>query len=149
MARWLIPLQPFRDLDEIKKEIDDIFVTRLHRRILKPMSGCEFVLAVDLLDTKDRIVVKVEVPGVDKKDMTISISDDELMIKGEVKKEQEVNEKDYYQCERTYGSFTRTIVLPATVDKSKTKASYKDGVLGITLPKSEAAKLKEIKLAIE
>jgi HSP20 family protein len=113
------------------------------------MSGCEFVPAVDLLDTKDGIVVKAEVPGVDKKDMTISISDDELTIKGEVKQEQEVNEKDYYQCERTYGSFTRTIVLPATVDKSKTKASYKDGVLGITLPKSDAAKLKEIKLAIE
>ncbi|MBS4015394.1 MAG: Hsp20/alpha crystallin family protein, partial [Candidatus Latescibacteria bacterium] len=97
----------------------------------------------------DHIIVRAEVPGVDKKNMTISISEDELTIKGEVKREHEVTEKDYYHCERTYGSFSRTIVLPTTVDKDKSKASYKDGILEITLPKTETAKPKEIKLAIE
>lgn len=149
MTRWLIPWQGFKDLDEIKKQIDDIFVARPHRRGLEPFMGSDFTPAIDILDKKDHIIVKAEVPGVDKKDMTISITEDELTIKGEVKKEQEVSEKDYYHCERTYGSFTRTIVLPATVDKNKAKAIYKDGILEISLPKVESEKAKEVKLEIE
>jgi HSP20 family protein len=149
MTRWLIPWRGFKELDNIKKQIDDIFDIRPRRHGLEPIFEGDFTPAIDILNKQDHIIVRAEVPGVDKKDMTISISEDELTIRGEVKREQEVNGKDYYHCERTYGSFSRTIVLPATVDKNKSKASYKDGILEIALPKTETAKPKEIKLAIE
>lgn len=149
MTRYIIPWQGFKELDSIKKQIDDIFDIRPRRHGLEPTWQSDFTPAVDILDKKEHIIVKAEVPGVDKKDLSISISEDELTIKGEVKREQEINEKDYYHCERTYGMFSRTLVLPTTVNKDKAKASYKDGILEITLPKSELAKPKEIKLAIE
>ncbi|MEO0083537.1 MAG: Hsp20/alpha crystallin family protein [candidate division WOR-3 bacterium] len=148
MARWLTTWDPFKELTEIKEEFDDFFFNRPFRRALRTMVG-QFSPAIDVIDKKDKIVVKAEIPGVDKKDMTISISEDELTIRGEVKREEEVNEKDYYRCERTYGRFSRTIPLPTAVDKSKAKATYKDGILEITLPKSETAKEKEIKVEIE
>ncbi|MEO0074684.1 MAG: Hsp20/alpha crystallin family protein [candidate division WOR-3 bacterium] len=149
MKKWLTPWEPLKELEEIRREIDDIFEMRPFRFGLKPLLARSFSPAIDIIDKKDKIVVKAEVPGVDKKDMTISISDDELVIKGEVKREQEVNEKDYYHSERFYGTFSRSIALPAMVDKSKAKASYKDGILEITLPKAESEKSKEVKLEIE
>lgn len=149
MKKWLTPWEPLKELEEIRREIDDIFEMRPFRFGLKPLLARSFSPAIDIIDKKDKLVVKAEVPGVDKKDMTISISDDELVIKGEVKREQEVNEKDYYHSERFYGTFSRSIALPAMVDKSKAKASYKDGILEITLPKAESEKSKEVKLEIE
>lgn len=149
MTRWLIPWQEFKELDSVKKQIDDIFDIRPLKRNIEPVFGRALSPAVDILDKNEQIIVKAEIPGVTKKDMTISITEDELTITGEVKREQEVNEKDYFHCERVYGSFTRTIVLPATVDKNKAKASYKDGILEVVLPKTEIAKPKEIKLAID
>lgn len=149
MTRWLIPWEGFKDLDEIKKEIDDIFSGRPFRRGLKPFFTGEFAPAVDIINKKDSIVVKAEIPGVDKKDITVSIDEDQLLIKGEVKREQEVNEKDYYRSERTYGTFSRTIKLPTAVDKSKVKASYKNGILEVALPKTEPTKTKEVKVEIE
>ena len=148
MSKWLIPIDPFKGLDQIQKEIDSIFSGRPLAKGFRPMFN-NFYPAIDVFDKKDAIVVKAEIPGVDKKDVSITISENELTIKGEVKKEQEVNEKDYYHCERSYGTFSRTIGLPGSIDKSKVKASYKDGILEILLPKSEEAKPKEIKLEIE
>jgi HSP20 family protein len=148
MSKWLIPIDPFKGLDQIEREIDSIFTNRPSHKGLRPIfSNC--YPAIDIFDKKDAIVVKAEMPGVDKKDVAISITENEMTIKGEVKREQEVNEKDYYHSERSYGTFSRTIGLPSSIDKLKVKAAYKDGILEITLPKSEEAKPKEIKLEIE
>ncbi len=105
--------------------------------------------AVDMFDKKDEIVVKAEVPGVDKKNIKISISENILTIKGETKKEEEVKEEDYYYSERSYGSFVRSLSLPAKVVESKVKAEFKDGILEIHMPKAAESKAKEIKVEIK
>jgi len=104
--------------------------------------------AVDMYDNKNEIVVKAEVPGVDKDDLNISISDNMLTIKGETKKEEETKEEDYYYSERSYGSFMRVLNLPAKVNEKKIKASFKDGVLEIHMPKAAESKPKDIKVEV-
>jgi len=105
-----------------------------------------FSPAVDMYDKEKEIVVKAEVPGMDKKDINISVSDSTLTIKGEMKKEEETKEEDYYYAERSYGSFSRRLELPAKVQESKIKANFKDGILEIHLPKAPESKAKEIKI---
>jgi HSP20 family protein len=94
-------------------------------------------------------VVKAEVPGMEPKDIDISLSDGVLTIKGEKKQEKEEKEADYHLVERSYGAFTRLVRLPKEVQSEKISASYKDGILKVTLPKSEEAKKKEIKIKVE
>ena len=105
-----------------------------------------FSPAVDMYENEKEIVVKAEVPGIDKEDINISVSDGTLMIKGETKKEEETKEEDYYYAERTYGSFSRRLELPEKVQESKIKANFKDGILEIHLPKAPEAKAKKIKI---
>jgi HSP20 family protein len=105
--------------------------------------------AVDLYEDKDDIVVKAEMPGLSKEDIDVNITDHLLVLKGEKKKEEEANERDYYRSERIYGSFVRSIPLPAETDPQKAKASFKNGVLEVRLPKSEEAKKREIKVNVE
>jgi len=99
---------------------------------------------VDIAETDKEIIVKAEIPGVDPKEMDISIGDDKLTIKGEKKEEKEDKGKSYHRVERSYGSFTRTIALPAHVKTDEIVAKNHQGVLEITLPKMEEAKTKKI-----
>ena len=96
----------------------------------------------DVSETDENIIVKAEVPGIEPKDIDISISGDNLTIKGEKNAEKEEKGKNYHFVERSYGSFSRTIVLPASVKFEQVKAEYKKGILEITLPKSEKSKVK-------
>ena len=93
--------------------------------------------------------MKAELPGIDPKDIDISLNEGVLTIKGEKRQEREEKEEGYHLVERSYGSFTRSIRLPREVQSDKINASYKNGVLRITLPKSEEAKKKEIKIKVE
>jgi HSP20 family protein len=93
-----------------------------------------------MLDKKDEIVVKAEVPGLDKADIQVSVNGDLLTIKGEKKKEKETKEEDYYFCERAYGAFSRSLRLPLEVKADKITANLNSGVLEIHLPKAEGAK---------
>jgi len=95
---------------------------------------------VEMLDKKDEIVVKAEVPGLDKADIQVSVNGDLLTIKGEKKKEKETKEEDYYFCERAYGAFSRSLRLPLEVKADKITANLNSGVLEIHLPKAEGAK---------
>ena len=99
-----------------------------------------------MTETKNAIVVSVEIPGMNPKDIDISFRDGTLIIKGEKKQEKEEKGENYHVIERSYGSFTRSIPLSNEVRKDKITASYKNGVLKIILPKSDAAKKKEIKI---
>ncbi len=108
-----------------------------------------FAPEVDMFDKKDEIVVKAELPGVSKKDISVSVSGDVLTIKGERRKEQETRDEDYYCCERAYGAFARSLRLPVEVEVDKIKASYEDGILEIRLPKAEAARQKQIRVEVE
>lgn len=105
-------------------------------------SGTEWMPSVDISETEKEITVKAELPGIDKKDIDISLEENHLIIKGEKRGETEESGKHFHRVERTYGSFYRSLLLPATVEKDKIDAAYKDGVLIVVLPKSEEAQEK-------
>jgi len=104
---------------------------------------------IEVYEEKDDVVVKAELPGIKKEEIEVNITENFLTIKGEKKKEQEVKEKDHYYSERSYGTFERSVEIPRAVHADKARASFKDGILEIRLPKTEEAKRKEIKLRIE
>lgn len=105
--------------------------------------------AVDVYEEKDNVVIKAEIPGLSKEDINVQVTGSTLMIKGEKKREEEVKEDDYYRCERSFGSFTRAVALPSDVKPDQVKASFKNGVLEVRLPKTEEAKKKAITVKIE
>lgn len=104
--------------------------------------------SLDVSETETEIHVSAELPGLDEKDIEVELADDRLTIKGEKKQEKEEKKKNYFLQERTYGSFQRTVQLPAGVDAGKTKASFDKGVLTVTVPKTAAAR-KVKKVAIK
>jgi HSP20 family protein len=142
-------LTPFREFDRMRREMDRFWDSFFERRPTKGEETGEFLPAIDLAEKDNELVVKCEVPGMDPKDIDISLSDGVLTIRGEKKQEREEKESDYHLVERSYGSFTRSIQLPREVQGEKINASYKNGILKITLPKSEEAKKKEIKIKVE
>ena len=97
-----------------------------------------------MFEKEDKFVVKAELPGMTEEDIDISVAGDTLTIKEERKAEDEVKEEDYYCCERSYGSFSRSIAVPSNVDAKKIEANYDDGVLAISLPKASEVKPKKI-----
>jgi HSP20 family protein len=105
--------------------------------------------AMEIKETKDGYEVTAELPGIDPKDIDISIEDRTLIIKGERKVEKKEEKEGYYHSERKYGAFYRAITLPSEVEEEKTKAKYKDGILTITLVKPEKAKGKKVKIDVE
>lgn len=104
---------------------------------------------VDVYEEKDEVVVKAELPGLEKSDIEVNISDSELTLKGEKKQEQEIKEENFHRRERSYGAFLRTVELPSDVQADKVKASFKNGVLEVRVPKTEEAKTKTIKVPIQ
>lgn len=105
-----------------------------------------FVPAFDVSETESELIVKAEIPGMDQKDIDISLSRGMLTIKGEKKQEKEDKTEHYHTVERHYGSFSRTMRLPSEVEADKVDATYKDGVLKITLPKTETSKARKIEV---
>jgi HSP20 family protein len=99
---------------------------------------------VDMYDEDDRIVIKAELPGMDKKNITVDVKDRVLTLSGERNHDNEVKEENYYRREMAYGKFQRAFSLPADVDSDKIKADFKDGLLKIEVPKPEKQKPKEI-----
>ncbi len=102
---------------------------------------------VDVIDHDDEVLVRAEVPGYKKEEIAISLMDGSLMIKGETKSEKKEESESFYRCEISHGSFSRTIGLPAAIDDAKAKASMKDGVLEIALPKLEKSKRRSIAIS--
>lgn len=143
-------LAPFREFERMRREMDRLWDTffegGLRRRAEE---GGEWLPSLDVAETKNELVVKAEVPGMNPKDIDISLSDGVLTIKGEKRQEKEEKEADYHLVERSYGSFIRSVQLPKEVQSDKISASYKDGILKISLPKSEEAKKKEVKIKVE
>jgi HSP20 family protein len=142
--RWgMLPWRPSRDLEEWERRFDDLFGRPSWRL---PVEERGWMPAVDVFEKADRFVVKAELPGMKEEDIDVSVVGDTLSIKGEKKTETEVKEEDYYRCERSYGSFYRSIPLPPNVDANKIEASFDDGVLEVALLKS--AKVKPKKIAV-
>jgi HSP20 family protein len=105
--------------------------------------------SLDVYEEKDSVVVKAELPGMKKEDVEVNLAGEILTIKGEKKEDKEVKEDNYYRRERSYGSFLRSVGLPCEVKSDEIKASFKDGVLEIRLPKTEESKKKSISVKID
>jgi HSP20 family protein len=149
MAWELAPWRPFRELERMRREMDRIWDSFFERRPARVEEAAEWFPTLDVSETKNDYVVKAELPGIDPKDIDISLTNDLLTIKGEKKQEKEEKEENYHVIERSYGSFTRSVRLPGQVQSDKINASFKNGVLRVTLPKTEEAKKKEIKIKVE
>jgi HSP20 family protein len=149
MVWELTPWKPF-EFDRMRREIDRLWDSFFEGRPGRKAGEVgEWLPSLDVSETKNDLVVKAELPGMDPKDIEISLNNGLLTIKGEKKQEKEEKDENYHVIERSYGSFTRSVRLPREVQSDKISASYKSAVLRITLPKSEEAKKKEIKIKVE
>ena len=148
-GRGVMPWRPLRDLEEMQRRFDDIlgwpFQPAVWRRT--PTMEMGWAPAIDVFEKDDKFVVKAELPGMKEDDINISVVGDTLTIKGERKAESESKEDDYYYCERSYGSFSRSLAVPSNVDAKKIEANYEDGVLEISLPKIPEVKAKRISVS--
>ena len=111
------------------------FEDAIARMLNEPRGTRPWTPSVDIFETENEIVVKAELPGVDRKDITLNLENNVLTVKGERKFEKETKEENYHRIEREYGSFSRSFALPTAVNGDTVKAEYKDGVLRIILPK--------------
>jgi len=142
-------LAPFQEMerwfeDFFRRPFGTSWWPRLRRPELE-----EFSPSIDIFTENDDVVVKAELPGMKKDDIDVSITDHTMRISGEKKREEKIEKKDYYWEESSYGSFVRSFQLPAEVETDKASAKFKDGVLEIKIPKTEEAKKKEKKVAVE
>jgi HSP20 family protein len=141
LVRW----DPFRELSALQGEVNRLF-SRLgdgetsERRSFTPV--------VDVVETDNAIKLKAELAGMRPEDIKMDVQDNVLTISGERRFEEEVKEDKYYRIERRYGAFSRSIALPPDVDASKIEANYDNGVLDVTVPKTEQAKPKKIEIAV-
>lgn len=145
--KYLDKWEPFRDMLNLRADMDRLFKT-FFSGFPEDREGL-WTPIVDIEEDKDTITVKAEVPGMNKDEIKVTVRDNVLSISGERKQEKETKEKTYHRIERTYGKFNRRITLPTSVGADKIKATYKDGVLSITLPKPESVKPKQIDVEIK
>ncbi|OQX55599.1 MAG: hypothetical protein B5M53_04045 [Candidatus Cloacimonas sp. 4484_209] len=146
ITKW----EPFKDMLSLRDEIDKVFNEFFNRT---PDERIEsrglWYPALDVEESKDNIKVTAELPGMKKDDIKLTISDGQLVIQGERKFEKEEKDKTYHRIERSYGKFRRVISLPTEVVEDKAKASYENGILTVTIPKSEKVKPKEIGITVK
>ena len=144
-----------RDSDQpfalFRKEFDDLFDTFFRSFDMQPFEGRigAFSPKVDVTENEKEFNISAELPGMDDKDIDVSLQNDMLTIRGEKKEEKEDKGKDYYRMERSYGSFSRTIPLPVEVETDKVDAKFKKGVLIITLPKTAKAVSETKKISVK
>jgi HSP20 family protein len=133
-------LTPWTGLSTMKRDLDRLFDRFWEGDFPQLPAMGEWAPALDVSETKDAVMVKAEAPGMDANDIELSLDGDVLTLKGEKKQEKEEKDEHYYRTERSYGAFARAVRLPASVDGSKVAASFKNGLLTVTLPKAPAAK---------
>lgn len=139
----LMKWEPWAGLSTLQREMNRLFEAFSDddgRHMAEQMT----MPAVEVSDTPEAVIVKAQVPGISKDEIQVTITNDALTLKGERKEEEEKKEKTYYRREFRYGTFTRTVPLPAAVQAEKATAQLKDGVLAITIPKSERAREQPI-----
>ena len=135
----------------IKRRMDDVFEDFLHGFDLQPFESRLGVFSpnIDVIENEKEIRISAELPGMEEKDIEVSLNKDSLSIKGEKKEEKEDKGKGYYRMERSYGSFSRTIPVPVEVEADKVEAKFKKGVLNITLPKTAKAVAETKKIPVK
>lgn len=146
LIRW----RPRRYVPAVSPDIDRVF-DGLMRNWVRPGSLSEggWNPSIDVSEKDGEIVVSAEVPGIDPKDIDISIDDNRLVISGEKSQEDEERGKNYYRVERSYGSFSRSFSLPSNADVENIKASSRDGVLSVRIPKREDDESKRVEIEVQ
>ncbi|WP_457639811.1 Hsp20/alpha crystallin family protein [Persephonella sp.] len=139
---------PFRELARIEQELNKVF----NELVPTPKSGEIGEVAtwnprVDIYEKDNKLVIEAEIPGAKKEDVEVKIKDNAVVIKGEVKREEEEKDKTYYRSERFYGVFERVIPLPVEVKVEEAKASFENGILKIEIPK--VSEEKEVKIEVK
>lgn len=147
----IVKWSPLKEIEEIRKEMDRLFEEFLSPVRRRRAVSTEGVISpnVDIFERGREVVIQVELPGVNKDEVDLTITDDRLIIKGEIKKPEGISEDDYILNERSYGPFSRTVNLPTDVDKSSVKANIKNGLLEIVVLRKEESKPREIKIPLE
>ena len=145
LTRW----EPFREFATLQDRMNRLFRESFNDAGRdESLTTSTFAPAVDVYEDEHKVTLKIEVPGIDEKDINVNVENNTLTVHGERKIEKEEKEENYRRVERQYGSFTRTFTLPQTVDTENVSATYDKGVLKITLPKKAEAKPKQIKVNI-
>jgi HSP20 family protein len=145
LTRW----EPFREVATLQDRMNRLFRETYNQSSQdESLTSSTFAPAVDVYEDEHTVTLKVEVPGIDEKDIDIRLENNTLTIHGERKIEKEEKEENYRRVERQYGAFTRTFTLPPTVDAERVSATYDKGVLKVSLPKKAEAKPKQIKVSI-
>lgn len=148
LVRW----QPFQELNSLQRQMNRVFDNFFGRTPLMPceenLNGWEFGPPVDIYEDDQRLTFKVEVPGIDEKDIKVEIENNVLTVRGERKLEKEFKEENCRRMERHYGAFSRSFTLPSAVDAEKIEANYVHGVLAIQMPKRAEARPKQIKVNV-
>jgi HSP20 family protein len=143
LDRW----EPFRELGDLQTEVNRLF-DRFFGRSARGGVTEAWSPAVDLWETNDEVVVAAELPGVREKEIQVTMTGDVLTIRGERAQQHEAQDGSFYRMERVFGKFERSIQLPIPVQADRVKATYRDGVLEVHLPKAEDVKPKEIKIDV-
>ena len=143
ITRW----DPFREVVALQHRMNSLF-GNLNNETESPLTTASFVPAVDVYEDDKKVVLKLEVPGIQEKDLDIRVENHTLTVKGERKFETEEKEENFHRIERRYGSFYRAFTLPSTVDTENVDAKYEAGVLKLELKKKPEAQPKQIKVNI-
>jgi HSP20 family protein len=140
ITRW----DPFREVVALQNRVNSLF--REMNEGDSPLTNASFVPAVDIYEDAKKVVLKLEVPGMEEKDLDIRVENNSLTVKGERKFEKDEKEENFHRIERRYGSFYRAFTLPPTVDTENVQASYNAGILKLELNKKPEAQPKQIKV---
>jgi len=143
LIRW----QPFSDMVTLRQAMDRLFDDSFVRPSrFTGLFGEGAEMPIDMYQTDEDVVVKATVPGIKPEEVEITITGDTLTIKGETRTEEEVKKENYFRQERSYGAFSRSILLPSSLQTDKAEATFDNGVLTLTIPKAEESKPKQIKI---
>ena len=142
ITRW----DPYREVVALQSRMNSLF--RDMNGENDPIAAASFVPAVDIYEDAQKVMLKLEVPGIDQKDLDVRVENHTLTVKGERKFEAEEKEQNFHRIERRYGSFYRAFTLPSTVDTVNVAASYNAGVLKLELKKKAEAQPKQIEIKV-
>ena len=149
MIRW----DPFEEVGTLRRAVDQLFDDAMLTGRRGQTSGnglpaAAWEPAVEMFETSDEVVVRAEMPNVDPSNVDVSVTGDTITIKGSVRQEQEKKDRNYYRRELRYGSYVRRLELPTEVKGGDAKATYKDGVLEVKIPKAERVKPTSVKVQV-
>jgi HSP20 family protein len=142
ITRW----DPFREVVTLQNRMNSLFRNLNEQET--PLATASFVPAVDIYEDAEKLVLKLDVPGIEEKDLDVHVENDTLTVKGERKFEAEEKEENFHRIERSYGSFYRAFTLPSTVAADKVKATYAAGVLKLEMKKKPEAQPTQIKINV-